>query len=245
MSNHKEASTVRTSCKNCSFSIYDGNTQIGCLHDRIDAFGKSVVEAYDDDKQFYLIDRFCNYYRDRAWGYTENDIKKTEEESANSYLMLIDCDNINDKEDTTKFLSDIDYYDNKITTILFHSYESKTNIRSDVAYIARNCKKIVNISVLAESKQFFLHDTITKKTNTFFHCLVTNTNSECSLSPRKIEKLINKDLIRAFVINHCGNLYVNNHVYRAISYINELRTYKDTIDRLINDSKTLNMYIEI
>ena len=239
------ASTVRTSCKNCSFAIYDENTQVGCLQNRINTFGKSVIEAYDNDKQFYVIDRFCNYYRDTAWGYTTEDLKKTERESANSYLLMIDCDDINNKEDTTRFLSNIDYYDDKVTTILFHNHESKKNVQSDVAYIARNCKRIVNISVLSESKQFFLHDTIIKKTNAFFHCLITSVNDDCSLSLQKIEQLINKDLAKAFVINHCGNLYVNNNVYKAIARLNELHTYKDTMERLMTDSKKLNMYTEI
>lgn len=62
---------IETSCKYCLFAEYDGNTQTGCKFDRIEKFeenGAEVIEAYDDEKEFYVIKgRFCNACRNENW----------------------------------------------------------------------------------------------------------------------------------------------------------------------------------
>ena len=59
-----------TSCKDCIFAIYDDNTQTECSHGRLAKFkkvGTNVVEATDDDKNYMVVERFCNKYREDAW----------------------------------------------------------------------------------------------------------------------------------------------------------------------------------
>jgi len=62
---------ITTSCKNCVFAIYDGKTQTGCEFDRINKFkatGTDIIEAYDDEKEFYVIDgRRCLACKDHNW----------------------------------------------------------------------------------------------------------------------------------------------------------------------------------
>lgn len=66
-------SAVHTSCKNCIFAQYSSNTQYGCgFKNRIEKFKaideNLVVEAYDADKEFFIINgRLCSAYRDQAW----------------------------------------------------------------------------------------------------------------------------------------------------------------------------------
>jgi hypothetical protein len=65
---------LTTSCKDCVFAQYDGNTQTGCAADRLDLFRDQgyIIEAYDEEKEFYVIDCFCNYYRTPKWdGYDD------------------------------------------------------------------------------------------------------------------------------------------------------------------------------
>lgn len=62
--------TAQTSCKDCIFAKYDGNTQVGCFIGRIDIYQaqNSVVEAYDNDKEFYVVEgRICNSCRNQEW----------------------------------------------------------------------------------------------------------------------------------------------------------------------------------
>lgn len=60
---------MKQPCKNCFYAIYDGQTQTGCQFNRMDKFFEQgrVVEAYDEDKEFYVIEGGCNAYNE--WKY--------------------------------------------------------------------------------------------------------------------------------------------------------------------------------
>lgn len=64
--------SFQTTCKDCIFAIYDNKTQTGCKMGRLDAYKKvdvEIIEAYDEDKEFYVINnRLCNYCRNSEWG---------------------------------------------------------------------------------------------------------------------------------------------------------------------------------
>lgn len=65
MTEEQKLSVIHTSCKDCIFSIKEENKQIGCKMDRLKYH--EVVEAYDDDAEFYVINEsFCLYYRTKA-----------------------------------------------------------------------------------------------------------------------------------------------------------------------------------
>lgn len=49
-------------CKNCVFALYNGKTQDGCylgMLERYKEAGINVIEAYDEDNEFYVIDGAC------------------------------------------------------------------------------------------------------------------------------------------------------------------------------------------
>lgn len=75
----KEISITSTICKNCIFATYDGNRQIGCHFDITEKVRNStdnveLVEAMDDEKEFYILDgKICPYQRTSSWMYY-NDI---------------------------------------------------------------------------------------------------------------------------------------------------------------------------
>ena len=73
-------SSLSTVCKNCLFAIYDEKTQIGCAFHRTDKAENhpiyELVEAEDDDKQFYIVNNhICPYQRTDTWIHAhDNDI---------------------------------------------------------------------------------------------------------------------------------------------------------------------------
>jgi len=74
MSDKKEKfqlSQTHTSCKKCVFAKYEGKTQTGCELGKIDNYkdaGIGIVETFDDDKEFFVIDgRFCLFYRNEEY----------------------------------------------------------------------------------------------------------------------------------------------------------------------------------
>jgi hypothetical protein len=59
-----------TSCKDCVFAVYEKNTQCGCSTGRLEKFkdvGVHIVEAQDGKKEYMVIERFCNHYREKNW----------------------------------------------------------------------------------------------------------------------------------------------------------------------------------
>jgi hypothetical protein len=238
-------SSVNTSCRNCCFAVYKGDTQLGCLQDRIDKFGDSVTGAYDNAKEFYVINRFCNYYRDRAWGYSEADIEKVRLESSSNFSIFVDCNDICKIADsTTEYIRNIDYTNNKIDIILFHDSNNFSIVKDSVANIARNCGKNVSISVASDSTDHFLH-ACNKKNKSYFHCLLKNLDTDGLDFAHKINNFVNYELGRCFVIEYCGNLFVNNHIYRAVAYLNEYHLYDDVIQKLLDESHKLGTYIKL
>lgn len=61
-----------TPCKECVFAKYEGITQTGCHLNMVEKFrevGAEVLEAYDEDKEFYVIrNRLCHFFRPKKWG---------------------------------------------------------------------------------------------------------------------------------------------------------------------------------
>lgn len=66
---------IQTPCKNCCFATYSGITQIGCDAGRLEKFeniGTDIIEAYDEEKEFKVINRRCQYYREAKWPFSNN-----------------------------------------------------------------------------------------------------------------------------------------------------------------------------
>jgi len=94
---------IHTPCKKCVFAIYDNITQTGCHLDYISKYrdkNVSVLEAYDNDKEFYVIaDKKCPGYREDSWFKDANitlsekidNIKKT---NTINYLAVINLKTI-------------------------------------------------------------------------------------------------------------------------------------------------------
>jgi hypothetical protein len=61
---------IHTSCAKCVFAQYEGKTQTGCTLNRLKGFGDAVVEAYDEEGEFFVVNgRRCVAYRpkDSEW----------------------------------------------------------------------------------------------------------------------------------------------------------------------------------
>ncbi|MBF83560.1 MAG: hypothetical protein CL489_03690 [Acidobacteria bacterium] len=105
---------IKTSCKECVFAMYVGKTQMDCSLGRLDKFREGcvpVIESYDeDDKEFFVIERFCNTYRPEDW--KPRDKKMTKEDSVlkeaqPTFDFIIIHDSSKDIGSLEKTLSDI------------------------------------------------------------------------------------------------------------------------------------------
>ena len=118
----KEAEGLHTSCKECMFAIYEGDTQVGCSADRLPILRKNntVIEAYDKDREFYVADCFCNYFRPPKWNDGKPDVEKASDENRPRFSIAIYCDNISaaSLKKTVDSISNIDYDKDRIRFLI-------------------------------------------------------------------------------------------------------------------------------
>lgn len=100
---------IHTCCKNCVFAKYDNKTQIGCelnLIDKYKSIGAEILEAYDEDLEFYLINhKKCLGYRENSYFQKRNLSDATIQEKVNhfhetnhiNYLSVINLRNFNEE----------------------------------------------------------------------------------------------------------------------------------------------------
>ena len=95
--------SIHTPCKNCTFALYNENTQTGCALKYLDKY-KDIIEAYDDSKEFYIINnKKCIGYRENSWfnqfnmedDSLDTKIAKYHETNKLHYLALVDLHYIN------------------------------------------------------------------------------------------------------------------------------------------------------
>lgn len=76
----KEISVISTACKNCLFAIYNSKTQVGCQLNITDKVKHhpiyELIEAEDDEKEFYILNNHvCPYQRTNSWIHANDDNK--------------------------------------------------------------------------------------------------------------------------------------------------------------------------
>jgi hypothetical protein len=120
-----ETSLDNTPCKNCFFAEYKDITQVGCNAKQLDKFklhGITILEAYDAEKEFYVVEgRKCLYYRPLMWGENkDNPVASAREEIKFNYHAIIRCasDSVQEVEKTVDSLTNADIPPAYITCIV-------------------------------------------------------------------------------------------------------------------------------
>ena len=71
---------INTSCKDCIFAEYAGITQVTCTTGELDNMrehGIQILEAFDDEKEFYVINKTkCLYHRPKEWPLANTTLEK-------------------------------------------------------------------------------------------------------------------------------------------------------------------------
>lgn len=83
-----------TSCKNCDFAIYVDNQQVACEFGIIKTYKDNLIEAYDEDLEFFILNNVeCLYKR------TSTDDKEIKKQSvinimqfANRFQVIVYCE---------------------------------------------------------------------------------------------------------------------------------------------------------
>ena len=234
----------QTSCKDCTFALYNNITQYGCMANRLEKFKDSILEAYDQEKEFYVINRKCNLFRTNKWNNGIADVELANTESSISFDLLIDCDDANNDyiEKIKKEITNLNYPNKRVKIVLYHSRSSSSEIRLMMSEIYRFFP-MVTISVYFY-KEEFLHDLIMKSKNRFHIFIDKNNVNDISSFLHKINNTINLDMIKVVLYVLNSKKAILNSAYKYICLSTETTDYASIVDRLTNEAKQQNLYIE-
>lgn len=235
----------QTSCKECVFAKYEDKTQIGCVADRIIKFQNlnNVIEAYDDDKEFYVINGFCNYYRTKQWNIGVADVKRAKKESSLTFDIFINCDDIDEeyKNKIETFLSTVNYDKNKLNIVLYHLDRLRNDLKEYVLDIYKSYNKI-KISICG-NKNLFLHESILKSNSSFYLPLSKDSFTGPDVL-NHINNLINDDIKKLIVANDRGVLIISNIAYRMQFLNTESPDYEQNVEQIVKKAQEFTLYTE-
>lgn len=244
MKSQPQENLIKTSCKNCAFAVYEEDTQIDCAFGRIEKFKDSVTEAFDNDKEFFIIDRLCTYFRDKKWGYNDNSMDKVEEESAISFDIIFDCNEISELffETIKNFLINDAYYPRKHTIFLAHEYEKP--VKNQIIALSKFFNKNTIVSCCFSFEQF-IHEQAMKSKNVFQAVIRPENVGFSADYLTTINEAINQHLTKFVIAKVDGVTFVNNFIYKSFQHISPCSEYNKHIDSLVNSIKSSDMYKEI
>jgi hypothetical protein len=235
---------IKTNCKNCQCAIYEGKTQTDCAFDRIKGFGDNVVEAYDLEKEFYVIKRFCNYYRSPKWNDGKLDLDKIKHESAISFDVVIVCDDLTEESDANNLLDVVaksNYYKDKLNISLVHSSKASTNVRKNILKVFMELK--CNLTDAIDLNEFLHH--FLGSSRATYHVVLDMSNISIINELFKANDIINKDLKPVTLFNIREAKIISNIVYRLESGMSGESDYSINVAHAISKSIESNTYVDI
>jgi hypothetical protein len=232
----------QTNCKNCVFAVYADKTQTGCSNNRLKFF--ETIEAYDLEKEFYVVKGFCNYYRPPSWNSGVADAAKAKEESAVTFDLIIDCTQINQDyyDQICDLLCNINYNTSKYNIMFCHDYSVESSVKS---YIS-NLYKLYPQSKMTiyRDRDLYLNTVAFKSKNTYHVYLNNNQLIDKNLFTNLNNEI--NDNVKKVVLAKNGTTYVvSNYAYKIISDYSTRLLYDHNIGGLIEKTKDSNMYIEL
>jgi hypothetical protein len=245
MKSLQQDNIIRTKCKDCVLAIYNKNTQTGCLADRINKL--EHFEAYDDEKEFFVIERLCNYYRDDHEKYMINGvpyIEKIKLESQISFDLIINCDKI-DEDYKNKIISFYTstaskYNENKLRVyLLSHSINKheKHQIFDMRKYIGNP-----SISFVLDSR--LIHDKIMSTRNSY-HIIISKNNFPSIDFIYDANSIVNEEMKKAIVIEGGKVKAISNLAYKIESSKNNIMDYDKIVHNIIISSKDMDLYQKV
>ena len=236
-------SEFETACKNCLFAVYDENTQVGCQLGRLKKWQDQfkVIDAYDDDKEFYVIKGICNTVREVTWNNGVADQGKVREEVRPKFDLILDVEGISEGwlEEILQFYDDISNTDFDVNWVVLADNRLRRENRQLVGKILRHTGgtlvEYANIeTTLCE---------VMLKSRRAFTVLVDQLSI---LNPdmfNRIDILLNEDLRRfVYYVNNGTPAFSNLsfHIYQK--KMDTMNGY-DILERIYEDSIELKLNI--
>jgi hypothetical protein len=245
-SQQQENNITKTSCKDCIFSVYHKNTQTGCLVDRIETYKNIdkdlVIEAYDNEKEFFVVNRFCNYYQNSSWNNGIPDTNKIRNQAKVSFNIIVDCKDFGEKE-INNLINFYEYIvDYNLQKVDFKIYINKC---SGITNIFDIRSQFNNPEITVYFDKFNPHDELIK-TKKSYTLILNKENVENDLNMlEKLNDLVNSDLKKVIVLEYKNLLIISNLAYKIQSLISESTNYELIVNKILDESKQNGYYFNL
>jgi len=233
----------KTSCKECVLAVYDGNTQTACSANRLEKLDH--FEAYDNEKEFFVVESFCNFYRNNPDEYTNKDgsidLDRIKEECKISFDIIVLCNNID--EEYAKHILDLHsnlekVYKNKFSFQLLYTIATKEQVA-----IIKRLSVTLNCSVTFYSDDVYLH-TFLSKTSKSYHAIMSRESRFDESFLLSLNSLVNENMKKIITYKKHNVYAISNLAYKITSFQNESTVYGDIINDIINKTKETDLYYE-
>ena len=248
-SDQEELFKAETPCKQCCFCEYENSLQVGCKAKRLKKFTElNQIARTDssDDKTYFVIDRFCNYFRTEGWKSDKEDkdaLDLVKRESMSSFGIVIDCEEYTDEklQITLESLQKIEYNKNYIAIVLH--LKGASNINS-LVHAINILKKDYRASYLVSNSLDVKHindyDIFSKCANrTYFTTLKLGSKVPQGLFS-SIDECLNEDLARIVYFESSETSTILTELAKKNYY--DYLDYDKMLEELKNKSKESNMY---
>jgi len=132
---------IHTPCKECIFAVYKGDTQASCYLGVLEKIKATehleVLEVYDEDKEFYVVNKTkCPYFRKELKEKTVEDrAKEVKDQTHLNYLLLVNAKPDMDLEEIRNILLEIKKASIKPRGILLIIYSESLSGHSNEDYL--------------------------------------------------------------------------------------------------------------
>jgi len=152
-----------TSCKDCVFAEYEGQTQTGCKVGKFDVFDRRGIEkipAEDFIKEFFVIRGTCFHYRPPEWGDVyegvEEETVKKEVLLKYSLGVIIDSDHpFSDLEKTIDSILKQDSIPKKIIIIINDPEKDSSEIITGYEKLLKEKNEEIETNVVTLTSDFY------------------------------------------------------------------------------------------
>ena len=231
-----ETSPIKTSCKECVFAVYEGDTQTGCEFNRLDKLPH--FEAYDDQKEFYVVKGLCNHIRhEKTKDGSVYDKSLIHKEVALSFYILLDIENLSE-QDVRNINWEYDYKD-LVGVHIFAPPEKLYEARKIYDSKIYPYASLVTVSDIRDHEKF---KKLSKQKNSF---VLELNNSNQRLDLKKINDSYNKECLQASCFKYKDVLYVSNLAYTAIGNKTGCTSHDQNIKDVLDFCKEKETVLEL
>lgn len=254
MMHEQPIAPIHTSCKNCVFAKYDGITQTDCLIGMLtklkECNGAEILEVYDEDKEFYVINnKKCfgckepGYFTNRKLENTtiEEKIEYVKNLLVVKYVLMIDCSTLS-PERSEDILTKLNQDDNAIKPVLVNFFVGASSENGFNEYFQAfrksglNCKwKIINVQDEEEPFITSVHRAISTDREGLFICTVSGNDNMLHEIITEANTIAYEKMERFIIISNKEG---------TVNFYNKL-VYKNSIALGIDIYTTTNGRIEL